>query len=113
MASLANTFFQLMEAHSHESLHMKEAQSKEELTMKEAQDKVMLHLVDEMEAEKDAIINKNTELSSGLAFAIQPRDDIALKIEMAKQQYKEEIAIIVELAGVGTIEEVKQILRGH
>jgi hypothetical protein len=32
---------------------------------------------------------------------------------VAKQQHKEEIASFVELAGVGTIEEVKNILRGH
>jgi hypothetical protein len=68
--------------------------------MKEAQDKVMLQLVNEREAEKEAIINKNTELSTSLALAIQQRDDIVLEVEMAKKQHKGEIAIIVELVGV-------------
>jgi hypothetical protein len=92
---------------------MKEAHSKEALKMKDAHYHVMLRLADEMKAEKDAVDKKNVELSTSLATAIQQRDEILLEVEVAKQQHKEEIASFVELAGVGTIEEVKNILRGH
>ncbi len=78
--------------------------------------------MDNIEANIDAIKKKNVELSTELAFAREQLDKVNLEFVLMKQdninamndvaaKHEEEIYNFVELAGVGTIDEVKHILR--
>jgi hypothetical protein len=80
-------------------------------------------LMDNIEAQTDAIKNKNIELSSELLIVREQPDKVALEVVMMKNdiealndvaaKHEEEINSFIELAGVGTIEEVKHTLRVH
>jgi hypothetical protein len=80
-------------------------------------------VMDDIEAERDAIKHENVELSSELLIAREQLDKVTLEavamkngidaLSVAIAKHGEEIKSFIELAGVGTVEEVKHILRVH
>ena len=79
-------------------------------------------LLDNIKANIDAIKRKNVELSSELSIAREKLDKVTLEavvmkndiddLKTAVAKHEEEMKSILAIAGTGSIEEVKNMLRG-